>query len=60
MMCLSLQKLMNVSPIPVKVGSTCNNYVNSFNCTCTEGYTGIICETGVWPFLSIVGELNNV
>ena len=31
---------------PCESGSTCNNYVNSFNCTCTEGYTGMMCETG--------------
>ena len=31
---------------PCESGSTCNDYVNGFNCTCTEGYTGIQCETG--------------
>ena len=31
---------------PCESGSTCNNYVNSFNCTCTDGYTGMMCETG--------------
>ena len=31
---------------PCLTESTCNDYANEFNCTCTAGYTGTLCETG--------------
>ncbi|KAI0242847.1 hypothetical protein LSAT2_010859 [Lamellibrachia satsuma] len=30
---------------PCTNGATCNDSVNSYNCTCLEGYTGANCET---------------
>ena len=27
-------------------GATCADSVNSYNCTCSQGYTGYGCETG--------------
>ena len=32
---------------PCMHGATCNDGVNSYSCTCLEGYTGYICETGM-------------
>ena len=27
-------------------GGTCKDLLHSYNCSCAEGYTGAICETG--------------
>ena len=31
---------------PCKNAGTCNDGVNGYDCTCTEGYTGTHCQTG--------------
>jgi hypothetical protein len=28
-------------------GATCNDGVNSYTCTCSPGYTGTYCDTGI-------------
>ena len=32
---------------PCAHNGTCIDGVNSFNCSCVEGYTGLGCETGI-------------
>ena len=36
--------------IPCQNGATCNDLVNSYYCTCAEGYTGTNCQTGKLKF----------
>ena len=31
---------------PCQNDGTCNEYENMFNCTCAEGFSGTLCETG--------------
>ena len=31
---------------PCANGATCNDGVNHFDCSCVDGYTGRVCETG--------------
>jgi hypothetical protein len=31
---------------PCKNDGTCNDYVNSYKCTCQPGYEGLYCENG--------------
>ena len=31
---------------PCMNGALCHNEVNAYNCTCADGYTGYMCETG--------------
>ena len=31
---------------PCLNGATCNDHLYNFSCSCIEGYTGMICETG--------------
>ena len=33
---------------PCENGATCNDEVNSYNCTCVEGYNGTTCQTGIF------------
>ena len=42
---------------PCAHNGTCTDGVNSFNCSCEEGYTGHDCETGIEEAISI--EYNN-
>ena len=37
-------------PTPCENGGTCEDRINSYNCTCVPGYIGKDCETGGWPF----------
>lgn len=30
---------------PCKNGATCNQYVNSFTCSCPAGFSGVNCQT---------------
>lgn len=32
--------------IPCMHSGTCTDTVNGYTCECTDGYTGVICETG--------------
>lgn len=34
------------SDSPCADGSTCNNFHGRFNCSCTEGYEGKLCQDG--------------
>ena len=39
---------------PCGNGGTCNDYINEFNCTCTGGYEGTLCETGKWIMIILL------
>ena len=39
-------------PNPCQNGGTCTDGIDSFTCSCEEGFTGITCQTGKqinWP-----------
>ena len=40
------------SSLPCKNGATCRNEINSYQCDCLAGWTGVNCETGDSIFLS--------
>ena len=35
---------------PCQNGATCTDDVNSYTCGCVAGYTGVLCETGVYGY----------
>ena len=37
---------------PCAHNGTCIDSVNSFRCSCVEGYTGHDCDTGIWHTFS--------
>ena len=43
---------------PCAHGGTCRDGVNSFTCSCLEGYTGYDCDTGIRE-LFLCGFVNN-
>ena len=43
------------SSSPCKNGATCTNLVNSYSCSCPNGYTGINCES---MFIYLLTNLN--
>ena len=38
-------------PNPCEHGGTCTDGVNSYTCECADGYTGVICETGMTIYI---------
>lgn len=32
---------------PCENDGTCNDIINGYYCTCVNGFTGLICETGI-------------
>jgi hypothetical protein len=40
---------------PCQNGATCTDFVNHYTCTCSDGYTGVHCETGGYTYLSSFG-----
>ena len=38
---------------PCMYNATCQDHVNGYKCTCTDGYTGGHCETGRSIFVSV-------
>ena len=41
-------------PSPCKNQATCNDQVNGYSCTCTPGYTGPQCETGIYTYHMVI------
>ena len=31
---------------PCQFGGNCTDLINGYNCTCSDGYMGALCETG--------------
>ena len=31
---------------PCQFGGNCTDLINGYNCTCSDGYMGVVCETG--------------
>ena len=34
---------------PCHNGGTCVDSIDGYTCTCKSGYTGVVCETGMFP-----------
>ena len=32
---------------PCQFGGNCTDLINGYNCTCSDGYMGVLCETGL-------------
>ena len=43
---ISISDIDECASSPCQNGSTCNDMLSGYNCTCAEGYTGTHCETG--------------
>ena len=41
---------------PCQFGGNCTDLINGYNCTCSDGYMGVLCETGLF----IYSTANNV
>ena len=52
--------MLNVSEIdecvsdPCQNSATCNEIVNGYTCTCADGYTGTLCEAGLYSFCALL------
>ena len=42
--CLEIDECLSA---PCQNGGTCTNFVDYFECTCAEGYTGALCEADI-------------
>lgn len=38
---------------PCQNGGTCADQVNGYKCTCSKGYKGVNCETGMYEQLNL-------
>ena len=37
---------------PCQNGGVCVDGVNEYSCDCLDGYSGVHCETGLWPLMN--------
>ena len=41
---------------PCQNGATCNVQANGYTCNCTDGYTGMYCEIGIYMIVSFTSQ----
>lgn len=51
--CKLLQDINECASSPCENGGYCRDGINSFTCTCVNGFTGTLCETGMYVTVSI-------
>lgn len=51
--CKLLQDINECASSPCENGGHCRDGINSFTCTCVNGFTGTLCETGMYVTVSI-------
>lgn len=48
-----LQDINECASSPCENGGYCHDGINSFTCNCVNGFTGTLCETGMYVKVSI-------